>query len=386
MGNSLLIRDLNLISIFRLINKCGPVSRKELVDNTGYSAGTISNHVKHLLEEGYVVETEKGHSTGGRKPIYLTVNPERGYIVSIDIKVNQVEIYFFNLKLMLIERKRFPIKGYTPEQVLGETLKLITSILKERKLNEKLIMGIGIAVPGLIDRDKGILDFAPNLGWKKVSILQPFQKYAVTLILENEAKASAIGEREFAYPDVDNLVFVSVHEGIGCGIIFDGKLYKGNSGNAGEFGHIIVNSKGPQCHCGNQGCWETLASESFLLNLSREIKNRKLTLEEVYLLAEEGDQEIMKVFHKLGYNLGIGLANIVNSLSPELIVLGGGCIRTRKYTEINLRKVLKEEALDISYKRTKIKYSKMGNKVIAYGLASMVFDKVIEKELIHVAL
>jgi predicted NBD/HSP70 family sugar kinase len=387
VGNSLLIRDLNLTSIFRLIYKYGPVSRKELVDNTGYSAGTISNHVKRLLEEGYVIETEKGHSTGGRKPIYLTVNPERGYIISIDIKVNQVKIYLFNLKLTVIEQKAFSIDKGNPQQVLKEILDRVNTVLKERKIKDNLFLGMGIAVPGLIDLEKKMLDFAPNLGWEQIDIIHPIQtKYPVPVILENEAKASAIGEREFIYPDVDNMVFVSVNEGIGCGIIFDGKLYRGASGNAGEYGHIIIDSDGPQCHCGNQGCWETLASQNYLINLSRKIKGKELTLEEIYRSGEEGDQEILEVFQELGNNLGIGLVNIVNSLSPELVVLGGDCIRNKKFIEDDMKRVLREEALDISYKKTEIEFSKLGDRAIAYGLARMVFDKVIEQELMDVTL
>src|SRR5690554_3325770 len=186
VGNSLLIRDLNLTSIFRLIYKYGPVSRKELAENTGYSAATISNHVKRLLEEGYVIETEKGHSTGGRKPVYLTVNPESGYIIAINIKVNGVDIHLFDLKLSVIIKTGFSNGGKAPEEVLNRVKKQINEILKEKGIVERPFLGIGIAVPGLIEKDLGFLDFAPNLGWKRVDIIKPFmEEYSRPVILEN---------------------------------------------------------------------------------------------------------------------------------------------------------------------------------------------------------
>jgi len=119
-------------------------------------------------------------------------------------------------------------------------------------------------VPGLIDKVKGILEFAPNLGWKNVYISKIFKdKYNLPVILNNEAKAAAIGERESIYPNINNMVFVSINEGIGCGIFFNGGLYRGASGNAGEFGHIIIDTNGPLCTCGNKGCWETFSFRKF---------------------------------------------------------------------------------------------------------------------------
>ena len=123
------------------------------------------------------------------------------------------------------------------------------------------------------------------------------------MLVENEAKAAVIGEKEFVYPDIENLVFVSINEGIGCGILLDGKLYTGASGNAGEFGHLIIDSDGPKCHCGNDGCWETLASESFLRDQLNSYLDRDLSIDQLYQLDFEKDEKLKSIIKSSGCNI-----------------------------------------------------------------------------------
>jgi predicted NBD/HSP70 family sugar kinase len=198
-------------------------------------------------------------------------------------------------------------------------------MIEEKNLKLEDLLGIGVAVPGLIDKAKGILEFAPNLGWKGVPITRIFKEtYNLPIILNNEAKAAAIGERALVYHKINNIVFVSINEGIGCGIFLNCKLYRGASGNAGEFGHITIDTNGPLCHCGNRGCWEIFASENYIMNnyLKLPTSNPQLSKEEVYQLGKNGDQRIRAIFSETGKNIGIGLVNIINGLSPELLVIG----------------------------------------------------------------
>jgi len=220
LGNSIVVRKWNLSSIFKLIRKEGPVSRIELTQISGCSAGTVSNHVRTLISKGFVIETEKGISSGGRKPVQLIINPDKAYIFSIEIEVNRIKIVMFNLEIKMVMKSIIPI---IHKDSYFETLKQIffemDRMIEEKHLKLKDFLGIGVAVPGLIDKVKGILEFAPNLGWKNVYISKIFKdKYNLPVILNNEAKAAAIGEREFTYPKINDMVFVSINEGIGCGI------------------------------------------------------------------------------------------------------------------------------------------------------------------------
>jgi len=254
-------------------------------------------------------------------------------------------------------------------------------MIEEKNLKLDNLLGIGVAVPGLIDKVKGILEFAPNLGWKNVHISKIFKdKYDLPITLNNEAKAAAIGERESIYPKINNMVFVSINEGIGCGIFINGELYRGASGNAGEFGHIIIDTNGPACHCGNKGCWEAFASESYIVNsyLKLSNSNKELTKKEVYQLGKNGDEKVIEIFNEAGRNIGVGLVNIINGLSPELIVIGGGIVEIKDYIYDEMVKILKESALSISYRSVKIKFSKLGSLAAVYGMADLIINERIK--------
>jgi predicted NBD/HSP70 family sugar kinase len=329
-----------------------------------------------------VIETKKGISSGGRKPIQLMINPNKAYVFTIEIEVNQIKIVIFDLEIKVITKSIIPITykddyKKTLEQVFFEMDKM----REEKNLKLDNLLGIGVAVPGLIDKVKGVLEFAPNLGWKNVHISKIFKdKYGLPIVLNNEAKAAAIGEREYIYPKTSNVVFVSINEGIGCGIFFNGELYRGASGNAGEFGHITIDTNGPLCHCGNKGCWETLASESYIVNryLKLSNSNKELTKKEIYQLGKNGDKKVIEIFKEAGRNIGIGLVNIINGLSPELLVIGGGIVEIKDYIYEEIIKKLEESALSISYKKVEIKFSELGNLAAVYGLADLIIEKRIK--------
>ncbi|MDD4289050.1 MAG: ROK family transcriptional regulator [Candidatus Caldatribacteriota bacterium] len=382
LGNSITMKKWNLSRIFKTIYQQGPISRIKLTEITGCSPGTVSNHVKTLIKKGFVVETNKGISSGGRKPVKLIINPNKAYIFSIEIEVNRIKIVMFDLKVKPVEMIIIPIKHKgdylrTFEHVFYE----MDNMIKRKNLRLEDFLGIGVAVPGLIDKIKGVLEFAPNLGWKDVSISKIFkEKYDLPVILNNEAKAAAIGERGSYYPQVNNMVFVSINEGIGCGLYINGSLYRGASGNAGEFGHITINTNGTKCHCGNRGCWEIYASENYIVNryLELSVNKKKLSKEEIYILGKNDDKTALKIFQEIGRNIGVGLVNIINGLSPELLVIGGGIVEIKDYIYEEIIKKLEESCLSVSCKKTDIKFSKLGNMAAVYGMADLIINKRIK--------
>ncbi len=383
MGNSRYIRDLNLTGIFRLIQKYGPISRKELAENTGYSAATITNHVKRLMDEGFVIETNKGSSTGGRRPVYLTVNPDQGYILAVDIEVNQIRILLFDLNLKIKEKLELAIGGRTAEEVLLVLVDQIKSFCQQNNIKADKIIGVGVVLPGLVDNKNGYLHFAPNLKWRDIDIKGFFEKkLGYKIVVENEAKAAVLGEKELVFPDVENMVYVSINEGIGCGIIFNGNLYRGASGNAGEFGHIIIDSNGPECHCGNYGCWETLASTKYISSRYFAETGRLLAYSDLSRQELDSDKIFQEIVKETARNIAIGLVNIINSLSPDVLVIGGNILTLEKYIMGDIEEVLAEKALSVLKQKVELACSKLGNKAALYGIARMVFDINIEEEII----
>lgn len=380
VGNSTFIHNLNQGSIFKIIHRRGPITRKQLAESTSYSAATITNHVKKLIEEEYVIETEKGTSNGGRKPVYIKVNPKKGYMLALNIGVNHSQLYLFDLAFEVLASKNIDIEHQEDAEFnLLQIKDQIEQLLAEQQIKREKILGLGVGVPALIDREKNSLEFAPNLGWRDLEIPKFYAQYFdFPVLLENEAKAAVIGEKEFVYPDIENLVFVSINEGIGCGILLDGKLYTGASGNAGEFGHLIIDSDGPKCHCGNDGCWETLASESYLRDEVNSYLDSDLSIDQMYQLDFEKDEKLKSIIKSGGCNIGIGLVNIINSLSPEHIVIGGGIIRAKGYLMENINQIVDQKSLRISREFVDLKFTELEGLATIYGLAAQVFNLSVE--------
>lgn len=379
IGTSQKIGEKNEYIIYRLIQKNSPVTRKELANFSPYSIATVSNHVKSLLNSELLVEEGKGVSSGGRKPGLLKINKSKNYIISINFEVNQAVIRIFNLSFGIFNKlvlQEFPLATSKDSlEIVAERLK---KLFQEFSFRPEDILGIGLSVPGLVERNRGELIFAPNLGWSNIDIVDYFSRHFpdIPIYLENEAKAAAIAEREFSYPAVDNLVYVSVNEGIGCGIIVGGELIRGVSGNAGEYGHMIISDNGYNCHCGSSGCWETMASENFIVKRWREEKEVKTeTLpEKVYNEIRSGDELGLKIAARAGVNLGVGIANVINSLNPQLMVIGGGITRIKKYIEDYVRKNALENSLDQLKDEAVIEYSKLGKKASNLGMAVITFE------------
>jgi len=385
-GTSKDIGENNIYAIFKLIYKNQPITRKELANTSSYSAATISNHVNHLIEMGFVTESKKGSSTGGRKPVNLEIIPEKGYMLTINIEVDQVNIKLFNIKYEIVEE--IIIEELYKNDVSRSLIKIfqeIKRILNHKSRFKEKLLGTGISVPGLINKESGKLVFAPNLTWENVPILDEFKtEFPDTpLFLENEAKASAIAEKTFAYPEIENMVFISVNQGIGCGIIFNGKLIRGATGNCGEYGHLKVTENGRRCHCGRQGCWETEASELFIYNkFNQEVREeKKYSQEEIYNLIAENHPLAVKISNLAADGLGKGVANVINSLNPELIVIGGGIVRIKEHISERFKQIVSRQALDLLWNSTEIAFSDLGKESANLGMAWIVREHGIISQL-----
>ncbi|MFW6378219.1 MAG: ROK family protein [Bacillota bacterium] len=375
VGEALNVKDINQTSIFKLILKNGPISRKGLTAISDFSSATITNHVNILLEKGYVIETKKGYSTGGRKPVYLTVNPDKSYILVISFKINTVELGIFNLRLELINKIKVKINS-SPEEIIAKVLDNIETIVSREQLSWDKIICIGVSIPGIVDEEKKSLVFAPNLGWRNIDISALIQeKYDIQIIVENEANAAAVGEKVFSEISASSLVYVSINEGVGCGIIIDDNLYQGITGNAGEFGHIVLESDGKDCHCGQKGCWETIASEKFIVETVKERLQTSLKIEEIYSQALEGRDELIEILQETGRNIGRGLLNILYSLNPEYVIIGGNIVKARKYISQTIEGVLAADSLPSFSEQTKLRFSELGESAASYGMAQIIFDQ-----------
>ncbi|MFC1976665.1 ROK family protein [Chloroflexota bacterium] len=228
------------------------------------------------------------------------------------------------------------------EAVVKSILESVGRALDQAHMSAADLTAIGLGAPGLSNPETGILFTSPNLpGWKDVPLRDIIEKeLGRKVFIINDANAAALGEMYFgAGKGIRNFIYITVSTGIGGGIIIDGKIYTGSIGTAGELGHMVINNDGPQCNCGNRGCWETLASGTAL---AREARHRikegeatsilkyangdleKVNAEAIHEAAQAGDKLANDIIARLACYLGVGLANLINIFNPEVIVIGGG--------------------------------------------------------------
>lgn len=283
-----------------------------------------------------------------------------------------------------------------PRPVINRLSSAVAETMAQAKLKTSDIAGIGIAAAGILDIDRGIVTTLPNLPhWHNVPLRDIFaDRLGVVTYLINDANAAALGEHRFgAGIGFDNIIYLTVSTGIGGGIIIDGELYSGADGCAGELGHMTIEADGPQCHCGNFGCLEAMASgwavaKEAMMRINRgerssiiELVNGRLeniTAETVAIAARRGDQLAADIVAEAAKYLGIGLANLVNIFNPELIVIGGGLSKMGDMLLKPARKVLKERAFRLPSRTVHIVRARLGSNAGIIGAAAYVFDQKSE--------
>ena len=280
-----------------------------------------------------------------------------------------------------------------PRPIINRLSSAVAEIIAQAKLKTSDVAGIGIAAAGIIDTKEGIVTTSPNLpGWRDVPLRDIIaERLGLITYLINDASAAALGEHRFgAGRGVDNLIYLTVSTGIGGGIIIDGELYLGADGCAGEIGHMIIETHGPQCNCGKFGCLEALASGSAMTKESVRRLNQgekssiirlvdgrleSITAETVSLAARKGDSLACDIVARAATYLGIGLANLVNIFNPELIVIGGGVSKMGNMLLAPARKAIREIAFKLPARTARIVRARLGSNAGIIGAAVYVFEQ-----------
>jgi glucokinase len=279
------------------------------------------------------------------------------------------------------------LAGEGPQSVINRILSAIGHLLRVGNIDLSQLHSISIAAAGAIDFNRGLVTSSPNLpGWHNVPLGDMVnRKYKVKTFLINDASAGALGEHHFgAGRGVNSLVYLTVGTGIGGGIIINGKLYLGQSGSAGEIGHMTIDVNGPTCSCGNIGCWEMLASgtaiareaikrisqgEGSSLSQIAGGKIENITAEKVGVAARGGDGLALEVISKAATYLGVGMVNLVNIFNPEMIIVGGGVAQMGDLLLEPARRVVTERAFQLSAQAVRIVLAQLGDNAGVLGAA-----------------
>jgi predicted NBD/HSP70 family sugar kinase len=327
VATSEVVRDINRRVVLNLIRTKQPISRADLARVSGLQRSTISLIVEELVEDHWVLEGPTGRLPRGRRPTFLRLNDDR-VIIGVDVRPTQITIALADVNGKFASQEVIPTPR-DPQTAVDALIERIERLM--RASHGKKIEGIGVSLPGRVERGTERLVFAPNLGWPDFDLRKPVEKATgLEVELENAANACVLAAVWFDQVASRNLVVVTVSEGIGTGILVNGRLARGLSGMAGEFGHVPLDPNGPECSCGSRGCWEVFGSNRAALRYYFESSKhqRGMSFQDLLSLAEQGDERAAGALETMARHLGRGMRMIVAGLDPEQILVIGDLTRS----------------------------------------------------------
>jgi N-acetylglucosamine repressor len=359
-------REINRTIVLNLVRARQPISRADLARAMGVRRGAVSLIVNDLLKDGAIVEGATGDAIRGRKPTFLYIDTERRAVIAIDIRVSQT-------LLMLADLLGKPIGGVVtlpterdPERLVQSLAGRIKQLLADNPRIDECL-GIGVAVPGMVERPSMRVLHAPTLGWRDVDLRDLLAKATrLPVELENSGRACALAQLWTMHGGGDSpsgdFVFVSVSDGLGVGVCFHREVLRGRHNLAGEFGHIPLSIDGPRCSCGSTGCWEAYVSNR--ATLSRYFSDESeapsgdgppFTIDDLLVRARGTDQKARAALAATGRYLGIGLAAVINALDPSAVYVGGEITAAWELVEPTMRAAMAERALTPAVAATPIR-------------------------------
>jgi predicted NBD/HSP70 family sugar kinase len=369
------IRDINRQIVLNYVRERGPISRAEIAHETALQRSTVSLIVEELRVDG-LIEEVSGESTGGRPPILLSLRTADAVAIGVDLGTTHTVIATSDLAGRVLEQETFetnPDAKKTIKEIVERSRRLI-------RRNNGTIEGIGISLPGLVDPDGKQL-FIPTFKWRDVPLASEISTATgLPVTMDNDANAAAQAELWFGRPEireVRDFIIVLVEDGVGTGIVFDGQVYRGENGAAGEFGHMTIGQGAPvPCASGSRECWEAFASQRAALarykNLSTDVngdlKNNFAELLNQALRSEGAARTALK---ETAYYLGVGIANLIRGLAPEAVIVGGPIVRAWPVISQDIRHSV-EATICRGLPSTRIIASTLGPEPTLMGALSLV--------------
>jgi N-acetylglucosamine repressor len=402
-GDRDLIKDINRNRVLNLIKSRGPISRVELARRSGLSPATISGIVSDFIAARLVHEMGQGESTGGRRPVMLRLNHKAGFVVGAKLMEHAVATAVTDLDASVLYHQVAPLKivvdrgseSPEPRRLLEGLVDAIEATITGSGVSRKRLLGIGVGMAGVVDAEKGLSRYSPFFGWQGVQIAEPLANhFKLAVYVENDVNTLTIAEQWFGDGHgVDHFVVVTVGRGIGAGVVVNGQFYRGAIGGAGELGHMTLKPDGPRCDCGKRGCLEALASDDAIVRQAQEavaagdqtllsqFPPEALNLETVVQAADGGDQLARRILADAGRWLGIGIANMLNILNPQLVIVGGEGVRAGEWRLEPMRQAIQQHSFNGLADELEIIVDASGDERWARGAACVVLGKVFAPPL-----
>jgi predicted NBD/HSP70 family sugar kinase len=350
------LRRLNAVSVLQHLRARGPQSRARIAESLGLTRATVSNIATDLLAARLVREAKREDSGTGRPGVLIELNAACGCIVAVEIDLDRIAVVTADVGQNFLWRKDLSIFLETdPESCLAAAENLIAEGIEAGNREGLPCLGIGVAWAGLVNHQRGELTYGPISGWTQVGVKARWTKrFGLPVEVENEAHAGALAALHGEDGDgAGNLIYLSVGVGLAAGIIADGRRVLGRRGFAGQVGHTFFAENGQRCACGKEGCWVT---EIGARAVGRKMADAGITLPgknsaqrdwiaEAARLAAQGDPRVLEVLHGVGMQVGTGLAALVETFDPALVVIGGRLGTLFSYAEESILEGLRRHTL-----------------------------------------
>lgn len=377
------IKEINRVKIINIIREYKEITKQEITNQLGLSIPTVTTNINTLIHEGLVVEAGVAKSTGGRKPVVLQFVKNARYAIGVNIAYDKVTILLINLNGEEIDEEAFDyLESYSFDKVLELLIITVDKLLKKNNINKSIVIGTGIALPGLVNDETLFLGNAPNIGVRDYNFNAFQEKIGIKTYIENEANIAAFAELMAGKAkNKGNLVYISVNEGIGTGIIIQNHIYKSSQKKAGEFGHIRISDEDLQCNCGRKGCWELYASKNALIKYFKEYSNQtNVTLDMVFDRYKNNDADAIKALKKYIKYLFRGIENIILGLNPDYVILGGELGNYENEIMQLMNEVGEPKNKYVEYEGSKILFSDFKNQGALIGAALLPLEQIFNYE------
>lgn len=366
--------------VIRAFRMQGKLSRTEISNITNWSKAKTSQEIISLLNKGYLIEVGEGMSQGGRRPGLLQINNQLGYLVGLDIGATSIDLILTDVAGKVFQQCSSTADvRQSPDVFFNHCSELILEMVKAQGCHYDQVLGIGVGVPGPVDFSRGVLVAPPLMpDWENFLIRDFFQHTfpRAYVVVDNDVNIMAIAEQLVGDGiGIDHFIFIKIGTGIGSGIVSNGKIHRGDSGCAGDIGHICVDKQGPMCRCGNIGCLEAMAAgpaiaenaiqaarngSSPLLKKMMEANGGFLRPEDVNAACREGDQAALEIIRASGLMIGDVLAGLVNFFNPSHIFIGGGIANFGNHLLVSIRRAVLQRSLPLATTHLSINFSHMG--------------------------
>jgi len=396
-GDLKLIQELNRFIILDTIRHYGPISRSEIAKRNNISPTTVTSAIRRLLRDGLVYEDGVGASNGGRKPILVRFSPDSRFLIGVSISNSAIKIAEMNLAAEVCRKKVFPVRALTGQSMIAYVLKSIDQFLSEYSSLTKCI-GISIISPGIVDAVQGVIRYNSKLRLKDIPFKEIVERrFKLKTWLENDANAIVLAEKRFGkYKKFKNLIYITIGDGVGAGIVINGSIFRGRNGGAGEFGHTSIGRNGIYCDCGNRGClehyinWPAIYSKilsfidqgrnTMILELAKGDKN--LVTPAIFRYAlKKNDQLAKEITKDIAIYLATGIVNLINLFNPDIIILGGKVAYDNGFLLSQVNKLVHQKALSILVDKLKISPTSLGNDFRSIAAAAIPLQEMFHFSL-----